>query len=198
MNEIFIHFAVKPEQRDSRCVFLSSQISAVRAVVPNKSNNEIVLVLQHFENCVDKAVQAFLEGMRMLLLISEFTLLKDRRISGFTLFSNFKQTRLHVFSSPPPLSYEQTSVASLCWHVALMPVSWSSPFLCFHQAYHALNSAVERHLHAFSFTGLNLETGLSWTSRCFVPPWHPLKFSGRLYFKAVLQDFEALTCNWIN
>lgn len=42
----------------------ASQISAVRAVVPNKSNNEIVLVLQHFENCVDKAVQAFLEGMR--------------------------------------------------------------------------------------------------------------------------------------
>lgn len=41
------------------------QISAVRAVVPNKSNNEIVLVLQHFENCVDKAVQAFLEGKRM-------------------------------------------------------------------------------------------------------------------------------------
>lgn len=40
------------------------QISAVRAVVPNKSNNEIVLVLQHFENSVDKAVQAFLEGMR--------------------------------------------------------------------------------------------------------------------------------------
>lgn len=33
--------------------------------MPNKSNNEIVLVLQHFENSVDKAVQAFLEGMRM-------------------------------------------------------------------------------------------------------------------------------------
>lgn len=48
--------------------FLFLQISAVRAVVPNKSNNEIVLVLQHFENCVDKAVQAFLEGMKMLLL----------------------------------------------------------------------------------------------------------------------------------
>lgn len=43
------------------------QIGAVRAVVPNKSNNEIVLVLQHFENSVDKAVQAFLEGMRTLL-----------------------------------------------------------------------------------------------------------------------------------
>lgn len=37
----------------------------MRAVVPNKSKNEIVLVLQHFENCVDKTVQAFLEGMRM-------------------------------------------------------------------------------------------------------------------------------------
>ncbi|KAF3861104.1 hypothetical protein F7725_001359 [Dissostichus mawsoni] len=34
----------------------------VRAVVPNKSNNEIVLVLQHFENCVDRTVQAFIEG----------------------------------------------------------------------------------------------------------------------------------------
>lgn len=44
-------------------VFVFEQISAVRAVVPNKSNNEIVLVLQHFENSVDKAVQAFLEGV---------------------------------------------------------------------------------------------------------------------------------------
>ncbi|XP_046896450.1 spermatogenesis-associated serine-rich protein 2 [Hypomesus transpacificus] len=41
---------------------MKEKISAVRAVVPNKSNNEIVLVLQHFENCVDKTVQAFLEG----------------------------------------------------------------------------------------------------------------------------------------
>lgn len=47
------------------CVVVFFQISAVRAVVPNKSNNEIVLVLQHFENCVDKAVQAFLDGKRM-------------------------------------------------------------------------------------------------------------------------------------
>ncbi|NXL54208.1 SPAS2 protein, partial [Podilymbus podiceps] len=35
---------------------------AVRAIVPNRSNNEIVLVLQHFDNCVDKTVQAFMEG----------------------------------------------------------------------------------------------------------------------------------------
>lgn len=38
------------------------QINAVRAIVPNKSNNEIILVLQHFDNCVDKTVQAFMEG----------------------------------------------------------------------------------------------------------------------------------------
>ncbi|KAK1897803.1 Spermatogenesis-associated serine-rich protein 2, partial [Dissostichus eleginoides] len=40
---------------------MKEKISAVRAVVPNKSNNEIVLVLQHFENCVDRTVQAFIE-----------------------------------------------------------------------------------------------------------------------------------------
>uniref|UniRef100_A0A4W3ITW9 Uncharacterized protein n=1 Tax=Callorhinchus milii TaxID=7868 RepID=A0A4W3ITW9_CALMI len=37
------------------------KISAIRTVVPNRSNNEIVLVLQHFENNVDKAVQAFVD-----------------------------------------------------------------------------------------------------------------------------------------
>lgn len=34
----------------------------MRAIVPNRSNNEIVLVLQHFDNCVDRTVQAFMEG----------------------------------------------------------------------------------------------------------------------------------------
>nr|XP_031363064.1 spermatogenesis-associated serine-rich protein 2-like [Lonchura striata domestica] len=38
------------------------QVQAVRAVVPNRSNTEIVLVLQHFDNAVDRAVQAFMEG----------------------------------------------------------------------------------------------------------------------------------------
>lgn len=42
------------------------QINAVRAIVPNKSNNEIILVLQHFDNCVDKTVQAFMEGKARL------------------------------------------------------------------------------------------------------------------------------------
>ncbi|NXN36408.1 SPS2L protein, partial [Rhinoptilus africanus] len=38
------------------------QINAIRSIVPNKSNNEIVLVLQQFDNNVDKAVQAFMDG----------------------------------------------------------------------------------------------------------------------------------------
>ncbi|XP_034028943.1 spermatogenesis-associated serine-rich protein 2 [Thalassophryne amazonica] len=54
---------------------MKEKISAVRAVVPNKSNNEIVLVLQHFENCVDKAVQAFLEG-------SAVEILKEWNVTG--------------------------------------------------------------------------------------------------------------------
>uniref|UniRef100_A0A8C8SNI5 Spermatogenesis associated serine rich 2 n=1 Tax=Pelusios castaneus TaxID=367368 RepID=A0A8C8SNI5_9SAUR len=41
---------------------MKEKISAVRAVVPNRSNNEIILVLQHFDNCVDRTVQAFMEG----------------------------------------------------------------------------------------------------------------------------------------
>ncbi|NXA14543.1 SPS2L protein, partial [Sapayoa aenigma] len=43
-------------------VFFSFQINAIRSIVPNKSNNEIVLVLQQFDNNVDKAVQAFMDG----------------------------------------------------------------------------------------------------------------------------------------
>ncbi|KAK5895402.1 hypothetical protein CesoFtcFv8_011996 [Champsocephalus esox] len=54
---------------------MKEKISAVRAVVPNKSNNEIVLVLQHFENCVDRAVQAFIEG-------SAADILKEWNVTG--------------------------------------------------------------------------------------------------------------------
>lgn len=42
--------------------FFPFQINAVRSIVPNKSNNEIVMVLQQFDNNVDKAVQAFVDG----------------------------------------------------------------------------------------------------------------------------------------
>ncbi|XP_030921437.1 spermatogenesis-associated serine-rich protein 2 isoform X2 [Geospiza fortis] len=41
---------------------MREKVQAVRAVVPNRSNTEIVLVLQHFDNAVDRAVQAFMEG----------------------------------------------------------------------------------------------------------------------------------------
>jgi len=43
-------------------VNVKEKIYAVRSVVPNKSNNEIVLVLQQFDFNVDKAVQAFVDG----------------------------------------------------------------------------------------------------------------------------------------
>lgn len=43
-------------------VFFYLQINAIRSIVPNRSNNEIVLVLQQFDNNVDKTVQAFMDG----------------------------------------------------------------------------------------------------------------------------------------
>lgn len=57
--------------------FLSFQISAIRSVVPNKSNNEIVLVLQQFDNNVDKAVQAFMDG--------EYSILSFTKARGINL-----------------------------------------------------------------------------------------------------------------
>ncbi|KAL8183691.1 UNVERIFIED_CONTAM: hypothetical protein K2H54_048805 [Gekko kuhli] len=47
---------------------IKEKISAVRSVVPNKSNNEIVLVLQQFDNNVDRAVQAFMDGSALQVL----------------------------------------------------------------------------------------------------------------------------------
>ena len=40
------------------------QVQSVREVVPGKSNNEIVLVLQYYDYNVEKAIQAYLEGKR--------------------------------------------------------------------------------------------------------------------------------------
>ncbi|XP_015986534.1 SPATS2-like protein isoform X2 [Rousettus aegyptiacus] len=47
---------------------IKEKIYAVRSVVPNKSNNEIVLVLQQFDFNVDKAVQAFVDGSAIQVL----------------------------------------------------------------------------------------------------------------------------------
>ncbi|KAM5279748.1 SPATS2-like protein [Ctenodactylus gundi] len=49
-------------------VNVKEKICAVRSVVPNKSNNEIVLVLQQFDFSVDKAVQAFVDGSAVQVL----------------------------------------------------------------------------------------------------------------------------------
>ncbi|XP_020650956.3 SPATS2-like protein isoform X2 [Pogona vitticeps] len=47
---------------------IKEKINAVRSIVPNRSNNEIVLVLQQFDNNVDKAVQAFMDGSALQVL----------------------------------------------------------------------------------------------------------------------------------
>ncbi|XP_008111974.1 SPATS2-like protein isoform X1 [Anolis carolinensis] len=49
-------------------VNIKEKINAVRSIVPNKSNNEIVLVLQQFDNNVHKAVQAFVDGSALQVL----------------------------------------------------------------------------------------------------------------------------------
>ena len=42
---------------------LQLQVNAVREVMPGKSNNEIILVLQYYDYNVEKAIQAYVEGM---------------------------------------------------------------------------------------------------------------------------------------
>ncbi|XP_008317714.1 spermatogenesis-associated serine-rich protein 2 [Cynoglossus semilaevis] len=81
---------------------MKEKISAVRAVVPNKSNNEIVLVLQHFENCVDKAVQAFLEG-------SAVEILKEWNVTGKKKPKKKKKPKPQVEASAEPPPPEATS-----------------------------------------------------------------------------------------
>ncbi|GAA6216616.1 spermatogenesis-associated serine-rich protein 2-like [Lates japonicus] len=81
---------------------MKEKISAVRAVVPNKSNNEIVLVLQHFENCVDKAVQAFLEG-------SAVEILKEWNVTGKKKPKKKKKPKPQPEASAEPAPPEATS-----------------------------------------------------------------------------------------
>lgn len=81
---------------------MKEKISAVRAVVPNKSNNEIVLVLQHFENCVDKAVQAFLEG-------SAVEILKEWNVTGKKKPKKKKKPKPQPEVSAEPAPPEATS-----------------------------------------------------------------------------------------
>ncbi|XP_028824371.1 spermatogenesis-associated serine-rich protein 2 [Denticeps clupeoides] len=74
---------------------MKEKIKAVRAVVPNKSNNEIALVLQHFENCVDRAVQAFVEG-------SAVEILKEWNVTGKKKSKKKKKPKPQPEPEPAP------------------------------------------------------------------------------------------------
>ncbi|XP_006168266.1 spermatogenesis-associated serine-rich protein 2 [Tupaia chinensis] len=76
---------------------MKEKINAVRAIVPNKSNNEIILVLQHFDNCVDKTVQAFMEG-------SASEVLKEWTVTG-------KKKNKKKKSKPKPVAGASNSVS---------------------------------------------------------------------------------------
>ncbi|XP_019790040.1 spermatogenesis-associated serine-rich protein 2 [Tursiops truncatus] len=75
---------------------MKEKINAVRAIVPNKSNNEIILVLQHFDNCVDKTVQAFMEG-------SASEVLKEWTVTG-------KKKNKKKKSKPKPAAEPSNSI----------------------------------------------------------------------------------------
>ncbi|KAJ7345480.1 hypothetical protein JRQ81_001430 [Phrynocephalus forsythii] len=62
-----IHFKLEMTEISSQ-LHIKEKINAVRSIVPSRSNNEIVLVLQQFDNNVDKAVQAFIDGSALQVL----------------------------------------------------------------------------------------------------------------------------------
>ncbi|KAM4048125.1 spermatogenesis-associated serine-rich protein 2 isoform 2-T2 [Anomaloglossus baeobatrachus] len=82
---------------------MKEKINAVRAVVPNKSNNEIILVLQHFDNCVDRTVQAFMEGNAVEVL-KEWTVLGKKK--------NKKKTKPKAEPAPVTSTVEPGKAAS--------------------------------------------------------------------------------------
>lgn len=82
------------------------QIYAVRSVVPNKSNNEIVLVLQQFDFNVDKAVQAFVDGkyrrslnlklLELNILSSLYFFALNELNTNYSLMLNFHKHMLGI------------------------------------------------------------------------------------------------------
>uniref|UniRef100_A0A452DYE0 Spermatogenesis-associated serine-rich protein 2 n=1 Tax=Capra hircus TaxID=9925 RepID=A0A452DYE0_CAPHI len=75
---------------------MKGKINAVRAIVPNNSNTEIILDLQHFDNRVDKTVQAFMEG-------SASEVLKEWTVTG-------KKTNKKKKSKPKPAAEPGNSI----------------------------------------------------------------------------------------
>lgn len=79
---------------------MKEKINAVRAIVPNKSNNEIILVLQHFDNCVDKTVQAFMEGSASEVLKEWIVTGKKKRTKRRRASQSLHQKQVAVPQTP--------------------------------------------------------------------------------------------------
>ncbi|XP_062366834.1 spermatogenesis-associated serine-rich protein 2 [Cinclus cinclus] len=83
---------------------MKEKVQAVRAVVPNRSNTEIVLVLQHFDNAVERAVHAFVEG-------NASEVLKEWTVTGKKK-NKKKKAKSQPGPSPPlPESWEKLGTA---------------------------------------------------------------------------------------
>ncbi|XP_018581368.1 spermatogenesis-associated serine-rich protein 2-like isoform X2 [Scleropages formosus] len=82
---------------------MKEKINAVRAIVPNRSNNEIILVLQHFENSVDNAVQAFVEG-------SATEILKEWNVTGKKKPKKKKKSKSQQNNQTDPVQAQSTSL----------------------------------------------------------------------------------------
>ncbi|XP_070596521.1 spermatogenesis-associated serine-rich protein 2 isoform X1 [Erythrolamprus reginae] len=93
---------------------MKEKISAVRAIVPNHSNNEIILVLQHFDNCVDRTVQAFMEGSATAVL-KEWTVTgkkKNKKKKTKSKTPAESSANLPDSSKPAATEEEQSAVSS--------------------------------------------------------------------------------------
>uniref|UniRef100_A0A8C5WXL6 Spermatosis associated serine rich 2 n=1 Tax=Laticauda laticaudata TaxID=8630 RepID=A0A8C5WXL6_LATLA len=91
---------------------MKEKISAVRAIVPNRSNNEIILVLQHFDNCVDRTVQAFMEGNATAVL-KEWTVTgKKKNKKKKTKSKTPAESSANLPDSNKPAATEEQSAVS--------------------------------------------------------------------------------------
>ncbi|KAM3846126.1 spermatogenesis-associated serine-rich protein 2 isoform 1-T1 [Vipera latastei] len=91
---------------------MKEKISAVRAIVPNRSNNEIILVLQHFDNCVDRTVQAFMEGSAAAVL-KEWTVTgKKKNKKKKTKSKTPAESSVNVPDSGKPAATEEEQSAA--------------------------------------------------------------------------------------
>ncbi|KAF7243668.1 SPATS2-like protein [Varanus komodoensis] len=104
---------------------IKEKISAVRSIVPNKSNNEIVLVLQQFDNNVDKAVQAFMDGSALQVLKEwNMTGKKKQAMTDTWQFPNQPHPTSQQFE--PMYKVQEQNILSLLKHPKLNLIVESS------------------------------------------------------------------------